>query len=79
MAGAPPEEPSAWYASSVPDAAKRPVSMNAPEIIVGCDGAVAAAEAVAIAERSGRRTAVWVGEPGDLALVEFRAELGRRA
>ncbi len=53
--------------------------MNAPEIIVGCDGAVAAAEAVAIAERSGRRTAVWVGEPGDLALVEFRAELGRRA
>jgi hypothetical protein len=47
----------------------------APEIIVDPDGRSAAEQAL---DHGGPRAAVWVGEPTDAALEEFRAEIGRR-
>jgi hypothetical protein len=48
----------------------------APEVVADPDGRRAAERAVA--GRDGPPVAVWVGEPGDAALEEFRAEIGRR-
>jgi len=48
----------------------------APEVCIGTDGAEATRRAIELAPA---RTAVWVGEAGDPALEEFRAEIGRRA
>jgi hypothetical protein len=46
-----------------------------PEVVVDPDGRSAAEQAL---DLGGPRTAVWVGEPTDAALEEFRAEIGRR-
>lgn len=49
--------------------------VTVPEVIVDPDGRSAAEQAL---DHGGHRTAVWVGEPTDAALEEFRAEIGRR-
>ena len=45
-----------------------------PHVVVATDGA----EAVAAAVAHGGRTAIWIGEPHDLELAEFVAEIGPR-
>jgi len=49
--------------------------VTVPEVVVDPDGRSAAEAAL---DHGGPRTAVWVGEPTDAALEEFRAEIGRR-
>ena len=58
-----------------PDPARTVPEVTVPEVIVDPDGRSAAEQAL---DHGGRRTAVWVGEPTDAALEEFRAEIGRR-
>ena len=53
-----------------------PADPGAPDIVVDQDGR--RATELAAARGAGARTAVWVGEEGDAALGEFRAEIGRR-
>ena len=48
---------------------------NVPEVFADPDGRRAAERAL---DAGGPRSAVWVGEPTDAALEEFRAEIGRR-
>ena len=53
-----------------------PAELAAPDIVVDQDGR--RATEIAAVRGAGARTAVWVGEEGDAALGEFRAEIGRR-
>ena len=53
-----------------------PAEPGAPDIVVDEDGH--RATELAAVRGAGSSTAVWVGEEGDAALAEFRAEIGRR-
>jgi hypothetical protein len=57
------------------DPARTAPEATGPEVFVDPDGRSAAQRAL---DHGGPRSAVWVGEPTDAALAEFRAEIGRR-
>ncbi len=59
-----------WGVAELPT----PAEPGPPDVVVDQDGR-RAAELAAV---RGAGAAVWVGEEGDAALGEFRAEIGRR-